>query len=60
MIISKYEPAKLPATKQEALAMAEQREEWAEIARERDKPGTAKECELTALLLRAYMETLAQ
>jgi hypothetical protein len=53
MTVSKYEPTVLP-TKRDALIMALEREEWAKAARERDQPGTAREFELTALLLRFY------
>lgn len=55
MVPSKYEPAVLP-TKEDALTMAEEREAWARAARERDQPGSAREFELTALLLRFYAE----
>lgn len=51
--MTKYDPATLP-TKQDALAMAGEREGWAVAARERDQPGSAREFELTALLLRFY------
>lgn len=51
---TKYEPAALPASIAEALSMAEQRETWAKDARDRDLTGTAREYELTALLLRFY------
>jgi len=33
-------------TKQDALTMATEREEWAKAARERDQPGSAREFEL--------------
>ena len=49
----KYEPATLP-TREDALIMAGEREAWAKAARERDQPGSAREFELTALLLRFY------
>ena len=49
----KYEPAALP-TREDALVMAGEREAWAKAARERDEPGSAREFELTALLLRFY------
>jgi hypothetical protein len=52
-MISKYETTMLP-TKQDALIMAAEREEWAQQARERDQPGSAREWELAALLLRYY------
>ena len=51
--MTKYEPAVLP-TKHDALTMATEREAWAAQARERDQPGSAREFELTALLLRFY------
>jgi hypothetical protein len=38
--------------------MAEEREAWAKAARERDQPGSAREFELIALLLRFYASTL--
>jgi hypothetical protein len=34
--------------------MADEREQWAKAAREREQPDSAKEFELTALLLRFY------
>jgi hypothetical protein len=37
--------------------MATEREAWASAARERDQPGSAREFELTALLLRFYANT---
>lgn len=52
---SKYEKAVLPS-KEEALVMAREREVWAESARAQDKPGSAHEMELIALLLRYYAE----
>ncbi len=55
MVSSKYEPAVLP-TREHALTMAEEREAWAKAARERDQPGSAREFELIALLLRFYAE----
>jgi hypothetical protein len=48
---TKYEKAVLP-DKETALAWAIEREAWAERAS--DKPGSAHEFELTALLLRRY------
>jgi hypothetical protein len=56
---SKYELTILP-TKQNALTMAAEREEWARAARERDQPGSAREFELTALLLRFYAEAVSE
>lgn len=50
----KYEPATLPRNAAEALTFAQEREEWAKEARERDQNGSAREFELTALLLRAW------
>jgi hypothetical protein len=55
---SKYQPAELPNTKIEAEQMAELREAWAAEARTRDRPGTAREFELTAKLLRFLAEHL--
>jgi hypothetical protein len=37
--------------------MATKREAWASAARERDQPDSAREFELTALLLRFYANT---
>jgi hypothetical protein len=54
-IPEKYQPTVLP-TKDEALNMAIEREDWAKRARDRDQPGSAKEFELTALLLRFYKD----
>ena len=54
----KYDPAKLPETKAEAINLALVRKQWAEKARENDRPGSAKEFELTALLLEFYAGTL--
>lgn len=51
---NKYTKAALPRSQEEAIQMAEMREEWAEQARKSDLHGTAKEQELTALLLRAF------
>jgi hypothetical protein len=56
MVSSKYEPVSLP-TRKDAVAMATEREAWASAARERDQPGSAREFELTALLLRFYANT---
>jgi hypothetical protein len=56
--MSKYEPAKLPAGKKTAIELAKQYETFAVTARGYDRHGTAKEFELTALLLRAYAERL--
>lgn len=56
--MTKYEPTTLPS-KPDALIMADEREQWAKAARERDQPGSAKEFELTALLLRFYAHTSA-
>jgi hypothetical protein len=54
VIPTKYTPAKLPETAEEAIALAVEREEWAAAARDKDQPGSAREFELTAKLLRAY------
>ncbi len=51
---TKYEKAREPKSNKEAIRMAEEREEWAKAARENDRHGTAKELELTALLLRYW------
>jgi hypothetical protein len=53
MPTGKYAPAVLPG-RLEALVMAAEREDWARDARHRDRPGSAREFELTALLLRYY------
>ena len=55
-IANKYNPATMPESKDEALRLAEEREKWAQTARENDLPGSAKEFELTALLLRYFAE----
>lgn len=52
--MEKYQPATLPASRTEALKMATEREFWAKEAREKDRYGTARELELTALLLRFF------
>jgi hypothetical protein len=54
-IHAKYIPVTLP-TVQEAEQMATEREEWARQAREKDLIGTAREYELTALLLRTLIK----
>jgi hypothetical protein len=54
VIPTKYTPAELPKDAREAIALAAEREEWASAARVRDQPGSAREFELTAKLLRAY------
>ena len=41
----------------DAVAMATEREAWASAACERDQPDSAREFELTALLLRFYANT---
>lgn len=56
----KYESAKLPETPEEAEGMALLREQFAEEARRMDKHGTAKEFDLTALLLREYAKDLTE
>jgi len=58
IIPTKYQPVELPKP-EEAIAMAKEREEWAQQARERDQYGSAREWELTALLLRHYRATTA-
>jgi len=54
---NKYEKAVLPS-KKEALDMARERDAWADHARSQDKPGSAYEFELTALLLRFYVNRI--
>lgn len=49
---AKYEKVSLPDSNKQLLAMAAEREAWADTARRQDMHGTAKEWELTALLLR--------
>lgn len=56
-ITTKFKSATLPSSPEEAHAMANDREAWAEEARQTDKNGSAREWELTALLLRAWAET---
>lgn len=51
----KYQKATLPAAG-EAIPMATEREQWAAEAIERLQYGSAREFELTALLLRFYEE----
>jgi len=55
---SKYAPAKLPETAEEALAMAVVYETSARQARDRDLPGSARHLELMALLLQHYAATM--
>jgi hypothetical protein len=57
-ILEKYKPARLPATREEALAWATERALWAKTARESDMNGSARELELTALLLRFFADRL--
>lgn len=54
----KYERAKLPTTRDEAVAMADARDEWALHARNHDLNSSAREMELCADLLRIYAVTL--
>lgn len=56
-IPEKYIKARLPASPDEAIALAVEREEWAAAARKRDQPGSAREWELTAALLRHFAQT---
>jgi hypothetical protein len=56
VIPTKYIPAELPKDADEAIALAVEREEWAAAARDRDQPGSAREFELAAKLLRFYAE----
>jgi hypothetical protein len=58
VIPTKYTPAELPKAADEALTLAAEREVWAKEARDRDQPGSAREFELTAKLLRAYAAQL--
>jgi hypothetical protein len=51
---TKYDKTVLP-TPENALLLAADREMWAREARNLDKHGTARELELTALLLRHYV-----
>jgi hypothetical protein len=57
---SKYLPAQLPTIRVEAEQMAADRESWAVAARQQDLHGTAKEQELTALLLRDLARRLPE
>lgn len=57
-IPEKFERAKLPTTRDEAVAMADARDEWALHARKSDLNGSARELELCADLLRLYAQTL--
>ena len=50
----KFQKAELPLNDMAAIHMAQDREEWAREARERDQYGSAREFELTALLLRDW------
>lgn len=52
--VTKYQPATLPLNGTVAVHMAQDREEWAKEARARDQYGSAREFELTALLLRKF------
>jgi hypothetical protein len=54
----KYQKATLPNDYPTANKMAEEREEWARLARSYDQHGSAYELELTALLLREWAELL--
>ena len=55
---TRYEPVTLPTISEAAIQMAEEREAWAQEAMNRDRPGTAREFELTAMLLRFLANTL--
>jgi len=48
----------LPESKKLALQMAEQRDEWASEAENRDQHGSAREFSLTAELLRFYADRI--
>jgi hypothetical protein len=50
----KFQKATLPLNDTVAIHMAQDREEWAKEARGRDQYGSAREFELTALLLRDW------
>lgn len=54
----KFERQPLPKTRDEAIAMANARDEWALHARKNDMNGSARELELCADLLRLYAITL--
>lgn len=54
---TKYEKPELPINDTVAVHMAQDREEWAKEARSRDQYGSAREFELTALLLREWAKT---
>lgn len=58
MTDTKYERQPLPKTQDEAIAMANARDEWALHARKNDMNGSARELELCADLLRLYAITL--
>lgn len=57
-IPEKYRPISMPETRHDALTMAQERDDWAKEARERDQPGSAREFELTATLLKLYARSL--
>ena len=57
---SKYDPPELPVSSTVARIMAEDREKSACEAREHDCFGSAKELELTALLLHQYADLLEE
>ncbi len=57
-IPEKFERATLPTTADEAIAMAQARDEWAIHARKSDMNGSARELELCSDLLRFYAATL--
>ena len=54
----KFNRQPLPTTRDEAIAMATARDEWAIHARKSDMNGSAREMELCADLLRFYAGTL--
>ena len=58
VIPTKYQPAELPKTVREAEELAAEREQWAKEARDMDLPGSAREFELTAKLLRHFAQWL--
>lgn len=51
----KYAVTTLP-TKEDAAKMAVEYDQWAATARDNDKPGSARQFELMALLLRFYAD----
>ncbi len=58
MIPEKFTPLPLPTTRNEAIAYAEEREQWARDARVADRWGSVKEFEFNAQILRMLAEKL--